>query len=241
MEKFNYFLSSVLLTIAFIFPASSFAQRAEGPIVFYTFETVEDDTIIRDVSGVEPIIDLSMSEEVTKLEGRNGINIKDDDDSYQEGLYADGPSPALAEKIKASGAFTVEAWLAPVSDQLGECRVFTYSESPGSRNVTLLVKLANTEMRVRTVDNGNNGYNNPWLTGPIITEVPPPVMHLVWTFSGGEENVYLDGELLDSRSELDGDLSSWDDTHEVIIGTEHGNDAVRRQYKGDIEKFCRQK
>ena len=234
MKKFNYFLSSVLLTIAFIFPASSFARRVEGPIVFYTFETVENDTIIRDVSGVEPIIDLTMSEEVTKLEGRNGVNIKDDDNSYQEGLYADGPSPALAEKIMASGAFTVEAWIAPIHDQLGECRVFSYSENAGSRNVTLLIKLENTEMRTRTAINGNNGFNMAWLTGPVVTQVPPPVTHLLYTFDGGDENVYLNGELLDSRSVIGGDLSGWDDTHEVIIGTEHGNDAIRRQFKGDI-------
>jgi hypothetical protein len=98
----------------------------------------------------------------------------------------------------------------------------------------MLVKLENTEIRTRTVTNGNNGFNNAWLTGPIITEVPPPVTHLLYTFDGGEENVYLNGELLDSRSELDGDISGWDDTHEVIIGTEHNNDAIRRQYKGDI-------
>ena len=77
-------------------------------------------------------------------------------------------------------------------------------------------------MRLRTATNGNNGFNMAWLTGPIVTEVPPPAMHLVWTFSGGEESVYKDGELLDSRSILDGDLSGWDDTHEVIIGTDLG-------------------
>ena len=61
MNRFCCILSSILLAIVLIFPADSFSQRVGGPIVFYTFETVENNNIIRDVSGVEPIIDLEMT------------------------------------------------------------------------------------------------------------------------------------------------------------------------------------
>ncbi|MFO7656000.1 MAG: LamG-like jellyroll fold domain-containing protein [Bacteroidales bacterium] len=238
MTKFFYylssFLSSVLLTIAFVIPTNSFSQRTAGPILLYTFSEVENDSIIKDMSDVEPIVDLRMTKEVQKIEGSNGVIISDDQDSFVQGLFSYGDPPAgISEKIKASGAFTYEAWLRPASSTLGECRIISYSGGSASRNASLLIKLTNVEIRTRTVNNGNNGYLLPWLIGPIITE-DLPVVHFVYTFDGGAENFYVDGSLFNSRTELDDNIQGWDSTFTFIIGTELNNDAVRRQYKGEI-------
>lgn len=88
-------------------------------------------------------------------------------------------------------------------------------------------------MRVRTDLGGSNGYTLPWLIGPIITD-ELPIIHLVYTYEGGSESFYVDGELFETRSDLDDNIASWDPNFQFIIGTELNNDAERRQYKGEV-------
>ena len=233
MKRFYYFLSSVLLTIAIIFPANAFSQRVEGPIVFYTFETVENDTIVKDVSGVEPIIDLVMTDGVSKIADRNGVVIENYDESYTHGLYSIDVPEGLNEAIQNNFAFTIEFWGKPTSVEQWDARLVTYSLDGGHRNFTLLLQYAAFETRVRTITNGNNGYNFPWQTADVLTE-PVPEIHVVWTFDEGEENLYYDGDFLESNNEHGPDISNWDPTYKLIIGVEDNNTDTRRQYEGDV-------
>ena len=85
MKKLFYLLSYVFLINTFIFPTVSFSQRIEGPIVYYTFESVENGNIIRDVSGSNPTVDLEMTTGVTKIADRNGVVITNVDNAYTHG------------------------------------------------------------------------------------------------------------------------------------------------------------
>lgn len=233
MKRFYFFLSIVLVTITFVFPANSFSQRVEGAIVFYTFETVENDTIIKDVSGIDPIIDLAMTDGVTKLPGRNGVEIENFDQSFTHGLYSMEAPEGLSEAIQNTYAFTVEFWGTPTSVEQWDARMVTYSLDGGNRNFSLLLQYAGFETRVRTITNGNNGYNFPWKTEDVLSE-PVPEIHVVWTFEEGEENIYYDGEWLSSNEERGPDISNWDPTYKFIIGVEDNNTDTRRQYEGDV-------
>ena len=233
MKRFYYFLKSVLLTITLIFPVDSFSQRVEGPIVFYTFETVENDSLIKDVSGVDPIIDLVMTDGVTKIEDRNGVVIENIDESYTHGLYSIDAPEGLNDAIQNTYAFTVEFWGKPTSVEQWDARMVTYSLDGGNRNFSLLLQYASFETRVRTITNGLNGYNFPWQTADVLTE-PVPEIHVVWTYEAGEENLYYDGDLLEFNDERGHDISNWDSTYKLIIGVEDNNVDTRRQYEGEV-------
>ena len=233
MKRFYYFLKSVLLTITFIFPTDSFSQRTEGAIVFYTFESVESGNIIKDVSGVEPVIDLEMTSGVTKIADRNGVVITNSDVSYTHGLFSTDAPAGLNDAIQLTGAFTVEFWGKPTSVDQWDARMVSYSLDGGNRNFSLLLQYAGIETRIRTITNGNNGYNFPWQTDDVLTE-PVPEIHVVWTFEEGEENVYFDGELLASNDARGPDISNWDSTYKFIIGVEDNNTDTRRQYEGEV-------
>lgn len=130
----SFIIGIVMLAAAIILPMNAYSQRTEGPILFYTFSEVEDGDVIRDMSGVEPIVDLRMTEDVQKIDGSNGVVISDDFNTYKHGLFSIDTPTGLCEAIKLSGAFTYEAWLRPASSTLGECRVVGYSNGPASWN-----------------------------------------------------------------------------------------------------------
>ena len=236
MKRFFYFLTIVLLTITFIFPTDSFSQRVEGPIVFYTFETVEGDNIIKDVSGVDPVIDLEMTSDVTKIADRNGIVIQDPGGFKDQGLFSTVAPAGLTTAIQASNALTVEFWGLPVDFLHDDARVVTYSYDGGNRNFSLMLEFNEIETRLRTTTSGNNGYNPNWIAGsPQDSETPTAPFHIIWTYDAGVEYVYFNGEEMGEFNSRGDDISNWDNTYDLIIGVEGNNTGQdRRQFEGDV-------
>jgi|GEM_PF-5083435 len=254
----------LIIVLIFFLPADSSAQRTEGEIVLYTFEEFEDGirdgNTIKDQSGVEPIIDLvryPRSEgAITLLEDRNGAKFENFPADRNHGLFADpkadeagqgdyvNTAPAgLTSAIQASNAITVEYWIAPGDTMKNEeARVFSYSTSSGDRNFTVMVDFSRIEIRFRTVANGDNGRDlGDFTPGVFLTQedreaaTPSGTYHIVYTYDWGEEKAYYNGELAATRSDRGNDISNWDDTYALIIGTERNNTgADRRQFEGEI-------
>ena len=236
MKRFYYFLSSVFFTIILIFPTDSFSQRVEGAIVFYTFETVEGDNIIKDMSGVDPVIDLEMTSDVTKIADRNGIVIQDPGGFKDQGLFSTVAPAGLTTAIQASNALTVEFWGLPVDFLHDDARVVSYSYDGGNRNFSLMLEFNEIETRLRTTTSGNNGYNPNWIAGsPQDSETPTAPFHIIWTYDAGVEYVYFNGEEMGEFTDRGDDISNWDNTYDLIIGVEGNNTGQdRRQFEGDV-------
>ncbi len=235
MKRFYYLFGGLLLAITFILPAASFAQRVEGPIILYTFDTVENGNIIKDVSGVEPIVDLEMTEGVTKISDRNGVNIADPLGYYDQGLFSTTAPAGLNAAIQATNALTVEFWGLPMDFEHDDARLITYSFDGGHRNFSLMLEYDEIETRLRTTVSGVNGYNPNWIAGsPQPGQTPSAPFHVVWTYNAGYEVIYFNGELMDDFLERGDDITNWDDTYKLVIGIEDNNADPKRQYEGDV-------
>lgn len=108
---------------------------------------------IRDVSGLEPALDLHIQDAgaVTWLD--DGLRV------HRPVLIAtEGPANRLTSAMRRSNAFTLEVWIAPAERvQTGPARIVTLSRDHGTRNFTLGQDEDAYEMRLRTTATSANG------------------------------------------------------------------------------------
>jgi hypothetical protein len=104
-----------------------------------------------------------------------------------------GPASALTNAILSSEAFTIEAWVRPLSeDQGGPARIVSLSENAYFRNFTLGQQNADLVFRVRNGINGENGRNRELHSrGALGTKL----QHIIATYDHGVSSVFRDGEL----------------------------------------------
>ena len=234
MKKMFYVLGFAVI-IAFVIPANIFSQRTPGAIVYYVFDELVDGTTIKDVSGSDPVIDLVIQGEVAKLPDRNGIKITNSNNSFNNGLRSVAAPDGLAAVIQTTNQFTVEFWGLPPDTLQDDARVVSYSLDGGNRNFSLMLEYGRIEMRIRTDITGDNGYWEPYfMIYGEVPEYPSEPMHLVWTWSAGTEVVYYNGAAVGERDDRGSDISSWDNSYNLMIGVEDNNTEGRRQYIGDI-------
>jgi hypothetical protein len=92
------------------------------------------------------------------------------------------------------------------------------------------------ETRLRTTTSGNNGYTPNWIAGsPQGKETPEEPFHVVWTYDAGTEYVYFNGADLGGEfTDRGSDITNWDPTYKLIIGTEDNNTESKRQFEGKV-------
>jgi len=127
--------------------------RPEGAVALYEFGEGAGD-IVRDTSGHGEALDLRIADAGAAewLPG-GGLAVR------QSTLIAsEGPATKVIEAIRASGAFTLEAWVKPSNTtQAGPARIVTLSRDTGQRNFTLGQAAAAYEVRFRTTSTSPNG------------------------------------------------------------------------------------
>lgn len=126
---------------------------------------------------------------------------------------------ALAEAFRKSNQITIETDLiSEAEDQEGPARVFSFSESTSSRNFTLGQQGDALVLRLRTARTGPNG-TDPYLEVPAIIR-PGERQHLLVTYDGRVERVFVDGKPVAENREVAGDFSNWTDGHFLTAGNE---------------------
>ena len=123
-----------------------------GLQVLYRFDEGEG-PVVRDVSGVRPALDLRIQDPAATAWIEDGLSV------HGPVLIAT-PKPAerLTSAIRASNAFTLEAWITPGAvDQAGPARIVTLSTDHGNRSFTLGQENHRYEMRFRTTATSANG------------------------------------------------------------------------------------
>lgn len=195
-------------------------------IAKYEFKTGSGSTIF-DTSGVEPALNLNMSGDIGWMGGW-GINIK-------AGGKAQGTttgSKKLADRIKATGEYSIEVWAAPANVAQEDAYIFSYSGGVMSRNVTLAQRAYQYEALGRSSTTGANGAP-ALLTKDTDRDAQASLQHIVLTYDPvNGRKLYVNGNFpgdVDPRA--GGSLADWDDTFALVLGNETSNN---RQWLGVI-------
>jgi Concanavalin A-like lectin/glucanases superfamily len=195
-------------------------------IAKYEFKTGTGSTIF-DTSGVEPALNLNMSGDISWMGGW-GVNIK-------TGGKAQGTttgSKKLADRIKATGEFSIEAWAAPANVTQEDAYVVSYSGGVMSRNATIAQRAYQYEALTRTSTTGANGAP-ALLTRDADRDAQASLQHIVLTYDPvNGRRLYVNGNFTgDADPRSGGSLSDWDDTFALVLGNETSNN---RQWLGVI-------
>jgi hypothetical protein len=173
-------------------------------------------TVAFDTSGVEPALNLDLSD-ASMWVGGWGINIR----KGQQARGSTQGSKKLADQIKASGEFTIEAWMAPADVVQEDAYAVTYSASTEDRNVTLAQKAYQYEAMTRTSKTDRNGMPT-LLTLDKDRDAQAALQHVVLTYDPvNGRKLYVNGKFtgdVDPRG--GGSLSDWDDSYLFILGNE---------------------
>ncbi len=198
--------------------ASGGSRFDNSAIAIYEFKTGTG-TVAYDSSGVEPALNLTLSGAVSWVGGW-GIDLRG---GKAQGTTAS--SRKLHDLIKATGEYTVEAWVAPANVVQEMAHIVSYSGGTTARNFTLAQTMYNYDYLNRaTTTDGNGG---PALSTPAAEEVlQATLQHVVATYSAVDgRRIYVNGAL---RTEQDptpaGLFTDWNDTFALVLGNEVSND-----------------
>ncbi len=207
---------------------ASGGQRHESNIIaLYEFQNIGADTIAYDTSGVEPALNLSLSGEINWL-SNYGIEIVS---GKAQGKTS--ASKKLHDLIRATGEYTIEAWLVPANvTQEGPARIISYSAGNSARNFTLGQTLYNYNYLNRNANSDLNG--SPDLsTNDDDERLQATLQHVVVTYgSRVGRRIYVNGEYTgDADPDSGASLEDWDDSYAFILGNEASGD---QQWQGRI-------
>ncbi len=204
---------------------ASGGSRFDGSaIAKFEFKTGSGSTAY-DTSGVEPALNLTLSGDVLWVGGW-GINVR-------MGGKAQGStasSKKLHDLIKATGEYTLEAWVAPANVDQEDAYLASYSGGAAARNFT--VAQQNYQLEVLNRSSVTNADGQPSLiTEADDEDIQATLQHIVVTFDPVRgRRIYVNGEFTgDVDAGTQASIADWDDTFAFVLGNEvSGN----RQFQG---------
>ena len=178
--------------------ASGGNRYENDQVALWEFKTGSGTTVY-DTSGVTPSLDLELSGEYDWFGGW-GITINSGDpllgqsDGRAQGTTTN--SQKLFNELRATGEYSIEAWVVPANVTQEMARIVTYSGGQTARNFTLQQTLYNYDFLHRSTVTGANG-DQPTLSTPDAAEaLQATLQHVVATFSATEgRNIYINGQL----------------------------------------------
>jgi len=205
--------------------ASGGNRYEASQIAFWEFKEGSGNTAF-DTSGVDPAINLVLSGDVTWFGGW-GIDI-----SSGKAQGSTTASRKLHDLIRATGEYTIEAWVVPGNVTQEDARIVSYSAGTMARNFTL----GQTQYRYDFLNRSSNTDQNgmPAVSTPAAAEVlQATLQHVVvsWDPVSGRK-IYVNGNPINVADPTGGGLlNDWDDTFAFVLGNEvSGN----RQWQGVI-------
>jgi mono/diheme cytochrome c family protein len=193
-------------------------------IAKYEFKTGMG-SIAYDTSGHEPALNLTLSGDVQWVGGW-GINVR-------PGGKAQGTASAsskLANLIKSTGEFTIEAWVNNANVAQEDAFIVSYSAGATARNATLAQTMYTYQAYTRSDRTGANG-NPTLITRAADMDAQAALQHVVLTYNPVEgRRLYVNGAYTgDTDAQGGGSLADWDDTFALVLGNETSNN---RQWEG---------
>jgi hypothetical protein len=194
--------------------ASGGNRYENAQIALWEFKTGSGTTAF-DTSGVEPAINLTLSGNVQWFGGW-GITINN---GKAQGTTT--ASKKLYDLIRATGEYSIEAWVIPANVTQEMARIVSYSAGQDARNFTLQQTLYDYNFRHRSTTTDLNG--DPALSTPSADEVlQASLQHVVATYSPVEgRKIYVNGVLVTEADPVPtGSLVDWQDTFALVLGNE---------------------
>ncbi len=205
---------------------ASGGNRSDAALVaLYEFKTGTG-TVAYDTSGVEPAINLNMSGDVTWVGGW-GVNVRG---GKLQGATA--ASRKLHDLIKATGEYSVEAWVAPANVVQEQAHIVGYSGGTMARNFTLGQTMYDYDLFGRSSTTDANGA--PELSTPSAEEVlQATLQHVVATYDPvNGRALFVNGTRVTGPDpQAGGSLADWNDTFALVLGNEVSGD---RPWQGVI-------
>jgi len=200
---------------------TSDARVNDGLQALYTFREGSG-AVVRDVSGIEPALDLTIASPSNIQWGEGFLSVKGTTTISSE------IASKIIDACKASNEITIEAWILPASsNQSGPARIVTLSADAYTRDFTLGQEGSSFDVRLRTTTTGENGMN-PSLNVPL--DNLTLLTHIVYTRSvDGNAQVYINGAQVANRADIGGDFSNWADFRFALANELNGN----REWMGD--------
>lgn len=197
-------------------------------IALYEFKTGSGN-IAYDTSGVEPALNLTLAS-ADMWVGGWGISVK----AGQKAQGSTTASKKLADNIKSTGEFSIEAWMAPANVVQEDAYAISYSAGTMARNVTLAQRAYQYEAMTRTSETDANGAP-VLLTADADRDAQASLQHVVLTYDPvNGRRIYVNGQFtgdVDPRGG-GGSLSDWDDSFALVLGNETSSN---RQWLGLIK------
>ena len=187
-------------------------------IAMYEFKTMSG-TVAFDTSGVDPALDLNLSQGVTWVGGW-GINIPMG--SKAQGLTS--ASRKLHTRIGATGEYTIEAWVVPGNVVQEDASIVSYAGGVNSRNFALGQTMYNYDFFARSSATGAAGA--PALsTADADEDAQAALQHVVVTYSPvNGRRIYVNGvDTGDNDAQGGGTIGSWDDSFALVLGNDAAN------------------
>jgi len=201
--------------------ASGGSRHEADVIALYEFKTGSGN-IALDSSGVSPELNLTLSGDVNWVGGW-GIQIVN---GKAQGSTTN--SKKLHDLIKATGEYTIEAWVAPANVvQEGPARIISYSAGTSARNFTLGQTQYNYDFLQRSSTTDANG-EAALSTADADEDLQATLQHVVVTFDPlGGRKIYVNGVFTDDIDPVPpGNLNDWDDSFALVLGNEVSNDRL---------------
>ncbi len=204
---------------------ASGGNRFDGnAIAKYEFKTGSGSTAY-DTSGVEPALNLTLSGDVIWVGGW-GIDVK----TGGKAQGSTASSKKLHDLIKATGEYTLEAWVAAANVAQEDAYILSYSGGTATRNFTVAQQQYQIEALNRSSTTDSNGQPS-LITDAADEDLQATLQHIVVTFDPvNGRGVYVNGEFTgDVDASIPASISDWDDTFAFVLGNEVSND---RQFQG---------
>lgn len=198
--------------------ASGGSRFDNAAIALYEFKTGTG-TVAYDTSGVEPAANLTLSGAATWVGGW-GIDLRG---GKAQGTTAS--SRKIHDLIKATGEYTIEAWVAPSNVVQEMAYIVSYSGGTTARNFTLGQTMYNYDFMSRATTTDANGQ--PVLSTPSADEVlQATLQHVVATYSAVDgRRIYVNGVLATQPDPVPAGLfTDWNDTFALVLGNEVSGD-----------------
>lgn len=198
--------------------ASGGNRYDNAAIALYEFKTGTG-TVAYDTSGVEPAANLTLSGAATWVGGW-GIDLRGG-----KAQAATASSRKLHDLIKATGEYSIEAWVAPANVVQEQAYIVSYSGGTTARNFTLGQTMYDYDYFNRATTTGANG--EPALSTPSADEVlQATLQHVVATYSPVDgRRIYVNGVVVSQADPVAAGLfTDWNDTFALVLGNEVSND-----------------
>ncbi len=214
--------SSESAVITFTTLANTATRTRSGLVALYPFNEGEG-SIATDQSGSGSPMNLKLYGAVSWSKTGNGVIMSGGR------VGTSGPADKVINALRASNSSSFEAWVQPSNvNQRGPTRLIAIAKDPYQRNY-LLGQEAD-EIHVRLRHSGKSADKPHLITGnsPLHTRM----MHVVHTYDGNSERLYIDGVLQPTQIARSGSYSNWYPNHLLTIGNEATNN---RPFAGHIK------